>query len=61
MHTVIKKTWELVNNRAPLWMRDPKEVTDLEYEDFYKGMYKETTDPLSWTHFKVCLSFYISI
>lgn len=48
--------WELVNDRAPLWMRDPKEVTEEEYEEFYKGTYKETVAPISWTHFKVSLS-----
>lgn len=25
-------TWELINNRPPLWMRDPKEVTKEEYD-----------------------------
>lgn len=24
--------WDLVNDRPPLWMRDPKEVTEEEYE-----------------------------
>lgn len=24
--------WQLVNDQAPLWMRDPKEVSDAEYE-----------------------------
>lgn len=27
-----KQTWVLVNDRAPLWMRDPKDVSDEEYE-----------------------------
>lgn len=24
--------WSLVNDRAPLWMRDPKEISDEEYK-----------------------------
>lgn len=27
-----KGGWKLVNDQAPLWMRDPKDVTDEEYE-----------------------------
>ena len=36
--TVPKTTnvWEKVNVAKPLWMRPPKEVTDEEYDEFYK-------------------------
>ncbi|KAK4050746.1 hypothetical protein OIO90_004968 [Microbotryomycetes sp. JL221] len=44
--------WSLVNDRAPLWMRDPKEISDEEYEDFYKATFKAPDAPLAWTHFK---------
>lgn len=45
-------TWELVNDRQPLWMRDPKQVTEEEYEDFYKKTFKSPDGPLAWSHFK---------
>ncbi|GAA5981159.1 hypothetical protein JCM11641_003130 [Rhodosporidiobolus odoratus] len=45
-------SWELINDRPPLWMRDPKEVTDAEYEDFYQKTFKAAEPPLAWTHFK---------
>lgn len=32
MKEVTSTEWKLVNDRAPLWMRDPKEVSDEEYE-----------------------------
>ena len=32
MKEVISTEWKLVNDRAPLWMRDPKEASDEEYE-----------------------------
>lgn len=32
MEEVTKAEWKLVNDRAPLWMREPKEVSDEEYE-----------------------------
>lgn len=44
--------WQLVNDRAPLWMRDPKEVTSDEYKEFFKGAFKSTEEPLAWSHFK---------
>ncbi|CEQ38629.1 SPOSA6832_00070 [Sporobolomyces salmonicolor] len=50
--------WELVNDRPPLWMREPKEVTDEEYErgwefqSFYMKTFNSPEPPLAWTHFK---------
>ncbi|KAM0793636.1 hypothetical protein ACM66B_001068 [Microbotryomycetes sp. NB124-2] len=44
--------WTLLNDRAPLWMRDPKDITDNEYEEFYKQTFKANEAPLGWTHFK---------
>ncbi|GAA5841717.1 hypothetical protein JCM11251_007063 [Rhodosporidiobolus azoricus] len=45
-------SWELVNDRPPLWMRDPKEVPTEEYEDFFKATFKAKEAPLAWTHYK---------
>ncbi|GAA5912171.1 hypothetical protein JCM6882_003074 [Rhodosporidiobolus microsporus] len=45
-------SWELVNDRPPLWMRDPKEVSDEEYENFYMQTFKAKEAPLAWTHYK---------
>lgn len=53
--TVIKGEWERVNNRAPLWMREPKDVSEVEYKEFFKATFKDVVDPLAWSHFKVCL------
>ncbi|KAK4055068.1 hypothetical protein OIV83_000348 [Microbotryomycetes sp. JL201] len=44
--------WTLLNDRAPLWMRDPKDITDHEYEEFYKATFRDKESPLGWTHFK---------
>lgn len=49
-------TWEakyiLVNNNKPLWMRNSKEITDHEYEEFYKMFSKDQESPLQHLHFK---------
>ncbi|CAG8523026.1 582_t:CDS:2, partial [Scutellospora calospora] len=44
--------WELMNTQKPIWTRDPKNVTDIEYENFYMSFSKDNTPPLAWTHFK---------
>lgn len=53
MKAVTRHGWELVNDRAPLWMREPKDVTDEEYIQFYEKTFKDEREPpLAWTHFK---------
>jgi len=44
--------WELVNKQKAIWGRDKAEVTDEEYENFYKAISKDTQGPSTWTHFK---------
>jgi hypothetical protein len=37
--------------------RDPKEVDEEEYKQFYKAIAKDpSAEALGWAHFKVCLS-----
>ncbi|KAI8810160.1 Hsp90 protein-domain-containing protein [Cladochytrium replicatum] len=44
--------WELMNGRRPLWTRNPKDVSETEYKDFYRGFTKDFDDPLTWIHFR---------
>ncbi|RIA93742.1 heat shock protein gp96 [Glomus cerebriforme] len=44
--------WELMNTQKPIWTRDPKNITDYEYENFYMSFAKDSNLPLAWTHFK---------
>lgn len=44
--------WEQVNVQKPIWMRDPKSVSDEEHIEFYKSMTRDDQAPLVWTHFK---------
>ncbi|XP_043701357.1 heat shock protein 90-5, chloroplastic-like [Telopea speciosissima] len=43
--------WELANETKPIWMRNPKEVSKDEYNEFYKKTFNEFLDPLASTHF----------
>jgi heat shock protein beta len=50
-----KREWKyaLINDRKPLWQRDPKGIADDEYNQFYKSSFKEFLDPLAHSHFSV--------
>ncbi|KAG1779704.1 Hsp90 protein-domain-containing protein [Suillus placidus] len=51
MKKVIVGHWEHLNSQPPLWMRDPKTVTNEEYELLYQGTFKDFQKPLAWHHF----------
>ncbi len=46
------KTYK-VNETTPLWKKDPTELTDKDYLDFYKKLYPMDQEPLFWLHLKV--------
>merc|ERR1712087_424232 len=49
-----KKTvyeWEQVNTRKAIWLRAKEDVTEEEYNEFYKSISKDYLDPLAYTHF----------
>lgn len=43
--------WELLNETKPVWQRPAKEITEAEYNEFYKSISKDSSDPMSKTHF----------
>jgi len=43
----------IINETKPLWKREPKEVKEEEYRDFYKKMFPMEQDPLFWVHLKI--------
>lgn len=43
--------WLVMNDNKPIWTRKPAEVTDGEYNEFYKSLTKDTSDPFTHTHF----------
>merc|ERR1711907_191791 len=49
-----KKTvyeWEQVNTQKAIWLRAKEEVTEEEYNEFYKTISKDYLDPLAYSHF----------
>ncbi|CAF1461631.1 unnamed protein product, partial [Adineta ricciae] len=43
--------WELMNESKPIWQRKPAEVTEDEYNAFYKSFTKESEPPMIYSHF----------
>merc|ERR1719426_142097 len=49
-----KKTvyeWEQVNTQKAIWLRAKEDVTEEEYNEFYKSISKDYLDPLAYSHF----------
>ncbi|CAL4891985.1 unnamed protein product [Urochloa decumbens] len=51
--TVVEKywDWELTNETQPIWLRNPKEVSTEDYNEFFKKTFNEYLDPLASSHF----------
>ncbi len=39
-----------VNEKEPLWIKNPKDCTDEEYKEFYHANFMDLKDPLFWIH-----------
>lgn len=51
--TVTEQVWEwqLINEVKAIWLRDKSEITEEEYQNFYKTITKDHENPLAYTHF----------
>ena len=50
---VLKDEWETVNKAAALWTRAKSDITDSEYQEFYKQLSYDSSAPLAYTHNRV--------
>ncbi len=46
-------SWEKINKAQALWTRNKSEVSDEEYNEFYKHIAHDFSDPLIWSHNRV--------
>ena len=51
--TVLKDEWETVNKAAALWTRAKSDITDAQYQEFYKQISFDSDLPLAYTHNRV--------
>lgn len=49
----VKDEWETVNKANALWTRPKAEITDEEYQEFYKHVSHDWQDALAWSHNRV--------
>ena len=45
--------WETVNKAAALWTRSKSDITDAQYQEFYKQISYDSEAPLAYTHNRV--------
>ena len=50
---VLTDEWETVNKAAALWSRPKSEITQEQYEEFYKQISHDSQAPLAYTHNRV--------
>ncbi len=47
----------IINNTSPIWTKQPTELKDEDYLNFYKELYPFSEDPLFWIHLNVDYPF----
>lgn len=45
-HMIKEQVWEQANSMKAIWLKNPSDVTDDEYNDFYKTLTYDWTEPL---------------
>lgn len=46
-----------INDKNPLWLKNPAQCTDEEYKNFYHKVFTDYDDPLFWIHLNVDYPF----
>ncbi|HEX2608549.1 MAG TPA: molecular chaperone HtpG [Flavisolibacter sp.] len=47
----------VINNTAPIWTKQPADLSDEDYLNFYRELYPFSEDPLFWIHLNVDYPF----
>lgn len=50
---IVTTEWETVNQANALWARSKTDITDEQYQEFYKHIAHDFENPLAWTHNRV--------
>lgn len=50
---VLTDEWEVINQASALWTRSADDISDEEYNEFYKNISHDYANPLAWTHNRV--------
>jgi len=47
-----RASWSVLNEQRPVWLRDPSDIAESEYDAFYKAISKDYQSPLARVHFR---------
>ena len=47
----------LINDTCPIWTKQPSELKDEDYKNFYRALYPMSVEPLFWIHLNVDYPF----
>ena len=47
----------LINDTCPIWTKQPSELKDEDYQNFYRALYPMSDEPLFWIHLNVDYPF----
>ncbi len=48
-----KMEWEVINSMVPMWKKSKSELTEADYNQFYKDMFYDFEDPFMHLHYSV--------
>nr|MBS0038199.1 molecular chaperone HtpG [Saprospiraceae bacterium] len=55
--TITKEVDHIINNPNPLWKKNPNDIEDKDYTDFYSELYPFGQPPLFWIHLNIDYPF----
>lgn len=50
----------IINETCPLWTKQPNELKDEDYKEFYRNLYPMSDEPLFWIHLNVDYPFHLT-
>jgi molecular chaperone HtpG len=50
---IIPVTPTVINETLPLWRKDPKDLSESDYKEFYRKLFPMDAEPLFWVHLKI--------
>ena len=50
---IVSDDFEVVNEASALWTRSKNDITEEQYQEFYKHVAHDFTEPLAWSHARV--------
>jgi molecular chaperone HtpG len=50
----------IINNTVPIWTKQPSELKDEDYLNFYRELYPMSEEPLFWIHLNVDYPFHLT-